>query len=149
MTKLICKILMTSTFSLFLINQGANASSDVILEENADHFSCPKISTQGNDPLIIRKDQEKEYEYLENAIVHLSSNKVEQATECFKNAVDINGSPLGYLYLAAIWNDARYHLIVRNALKFQVISWKTVSEHANFLSGHGYKFDLKAMFPNS
>lgn len=142
MTKLIYKILMTSAFSLFVMTQGVNASNDKLIEEMSDIFSRPKISTQGTNTKIVRERQEEEGQLLQKAIDHLLEEDQDRAVELFMEAVSINGSPLGYLYLAAIWNDERYHRIVHGAMKHDFISKRTVFEHAIFLKDQGFTFDL-------
>ena len=146
MTKQVYKVLAASALSLFLISHGVNASKAALREEMGDLFSRPKVVTQGSNPDVISEDQEKEGQLLSSAIHHLENKEVDQAVNFLKKAVDINGSPLAYLYLSALWNDARYHRIVFSAMEHKLISKKTVAVHAFFLGDLGYTFDLQVRY---
>lgn len=142
MTNQICKMITASVFSLLLTTQVTHASKSALREEMSYLFSRPRIETQPTNPKIFRNNQDDESKILETAISHLVRHEKGQAIEGFKDAIETNGSPLGYLYLAALWNDERYHSIVFNAIDLGVVSRKTVFLHAFFLKDQGYSFNL-------
>jgi hypothetical protein len=142
MTKQIYKGISTFAFSLVLITQSVNASKAVLREEMGEIFSRPKIVTQCTNSDFIREHQEEEYKLLSSSMLCLENKEFERAVDFLKDAISINGSPLGYLYLSALWNDARYHRIVFCAMKSNLISKRTIVEHAFFLRDLGYIFDL-------
>lgn len=85
--------------------------------------------------------QLQEWKHLEEGISYFFCDDESKALEEFRRAIDLNGSPLGYLYAAVLEDDAhtsdRYFRIAFNAVQANAIPQEIYDQHIKVLLGIG------------
>lgn len=106
-------------------------------------------SEQLEDRLIIQtnkmsqsfEESKSEADHLSKGISSFQEKQYDKAYLSFREAIDVNGSPLAYLYAALLVDDnnsARYFLIAALAEKHGAIDSDIYHQHVNYLMKEGY-----------
>lgn len=117
---------------------------------STSHASHSNFEKENDYPLIqtnqlsyVSDDDKKlEMKHLKKGISHFKIGKYYDATCSFEKAIDINGSPLGYLYASTMnygHNKNRYFRIAMLAVASNALDEKIFEEHIKFLTQKKFK----------
>lgn len=108
--------------------------------------ACPPIKLYDHEFSGSEEDQALESQHLMRAFQFFVNSKIEESTTEFENAVSVNGSLTGYIYLAAFSDNQRirshYLSIIHSAIMSRIIPYAYAKSHMDFLTSKGYKISL-------